>query len=354
MRLHEVLRKVAIDLGHQVLTENNIVNIVSDYDTSAFDPPSFKSIIKVMVSEGYLKRLFLTDGLNDIKENQLKNELIEKHGFQMIQIDYIIDSFKYGLGLIQNVKPYSLRKYEEDGNLDKTIIKIKAQRAAEEELKKIIGTKEMSNKTQSANSNPPRKTTQRKKRKNNYNGCGCIIIGIIVLGLLGLLYDNFISKESYKGENYPDTIMLVRTEMDTLRWNDGSPKEMKSIKKGDIMLILAKDTLYIATPYKSEPKLNIRFKDKIYNKETKEMQEEHNYSFTLISNNDTLFLYGKPQKLLPIVEQNQVNNRIDHIIFKYPPEKYNEYQAGGEYEHRFYFFTSGIEEKIGNYFSVFK
>ena len=48
MELHEILKKIASDLGKKVLTDNNIVNIISDYDPSAFEPQSLKNILKII------------------------------------------------------------------------------------------------------------------------------------------------------------------------------------------------------------------------------------------------------------------------------------------------------------------
>lgn len=362
MPLHEVLKKIAAELGEQSLTENNIVNVISDYDSSAFQPDSLKTILKVMVSENYLKRILVLNGLNEIKKNQIKKEFVVKNGFQADQVDYIIESFEYGLGYIKNVKSFSIISEENESN--HPLQQVMAENAFEKD-KKIstlpnnTNTKNViSGETKAKKYSPPKtplKTKHKPKRgEKDYKGCGCLIIGFIIMGIIGSLFNDSESKNSQETEKSSEIIFLARKEMDTLKWDDGTPKEMKSIEKRDVQLILGKDTLYIITPYKSVPKLNILFRDKIYNREAKEMQEEHNYSFALIRENGTQYVYGKPKKYLPVVEQNQINNRIDHIKFEYPPENSKNYQPGFEYEYGIYIFTSEIEEKICNYFSIYK
>lgn len=319
MELHEVLRKIALELGDQALSDSNIVNVISDYDSSAFEPQSLKNILKLMVSENFIKRVLTSDKTNETDCLKLENELIKKYGFQKEQVEYIIDSFKYGLSQTDNIIPYSRKNLQEKGSV------VLTQYGTPE--KKVVVDKGNTNSVErhiNVQSNSQKRKISTKKhssasKKSSKNGCGCLIIGFIILGIIGAILGNNESESSPKGVNSTDTIFLVRKEMDTVRYNDGTPKKMELIEKHDIKLVLGKDSLLLITPYECMYP-SICFDDgptgSFYNKLTKEFKEELVYEFQSVREKNKSYIYSLPRDIFPSFKDEK---RLCDVWFFYIP-----------------------------------
>ena len=281
MILPYVLKKIKEEHGINRLFDSSIVNIISDYDSRAFEPQSLKTILKSICSEGILRDLVINQ--NEVLSTKLKDNFIAKQGCQESQLDYVINSFKYAIGELKVVPKLNINQ-SYDNSRNENIVHCDSKNSKIKDTKRIQPTSTFENSSYSAyvtrdtehktfsdnNKLSSSKKYSKKKLTKKYppskgSGCGCLIIGFLILGILGAIFDNK-DNAPQKDPNTPDTIMLSREEMDTLKWEDGTPKEMKSIEKKDIKLILSEDSLYLITPYETAPLLSIKFKyDSIYN-----------------------------------------------------------------------------------------
>lgn len=318
MELHEILKTISSELGKKVLADNNIVNIISDYDSSVFEPQSLKNILKVMVSDNYLIRLFSLNKLDETDILKIKDELIKKYGFQKLQVEYIIDSFNYGLGVIDKIVPYSQRVASENDSSTRAKIltpetpittKKNSSRIVENVATQPVGLNQKVKKV---------KCTSNKKQSKS-SGCGCIIIGLVILGFLGALFGNSEPEANTSNSNSPDTIFMVRKEMDTIRYKDGTPKSMALSEKRDIQLVLCKDSLIMITPYKCMYP-SICFDDgptgSFYNKITKEFKTELVYEFNLSKEINGSYIYSLPRSLFPSFKEER---RLCDVWFFFIP-----------------------------------
>lgn len=99
--LHEVLKSVVDQFGEEILAQNQLKAILSDF-TAGEESSRFMSVITRAVGYGLGRRLLAMRGLDDVDFNlrvmNLKHEFMEDNYLQANVSDYIVDSFIYSLG----------------------------------------------------------------------------------------------------------------------------------------------------------------------------------------------------------------------------------------------------------------
>lgn len=101
MKLYEAIKRVIDCDGIEVITNQRIVNILSDFQAYT-EVPSSKYILRAIIADGYAKRL-LEIGSWGNESKKLLSQFITQTGFQQNISIYVFKSVAYGLGWVKDV-----------------------------------------------------------------------------------------------------------------------------------------------------------------------------------------------------------------------------------------------------------
>ena len=109
MQLHELLSSIVQEFGEEVLTENRLKGILSDYSAGT-NADRFQVVIARSINDRIGHRLLDLRGLDeadyDLRLNTIKQAFQEDNFFQYGISDYIIDCYLYALGWIETIDEY--------------------------------------------------------------------------------------------------------------------------------------------------------------------------------------------------------------------------------------------------------
>lgn len=101
--LPEALKGITSQMGDNILEDIKLVNILSDV-YSIEDIPAAKTILKIMVSEGYCSEILSSkdDPSWKIKGKMISAKITAQNGFKESITDFLLDSMFYALGKIED------------------------------------------------------------------------------------------------------------------------------------------------------------------------------------------------------------------------------------------------------------
>lgn len=104
MKLYEAIESIVSDFGKEIITNANVINMLSDYN--AFEESrTFKIIIKNLVAEGYMDQLLYMRDWSKTGERTISN-FITATSFNEANVSYVIKSIAFGLGHLKTVPTY--------------------------------------------------------------------------------------------------------------------------------------------------------------------------------------------------------------------------------------------------------
>lgn len=104
MKLYEAIESIVSDFGKEIITNANVINILSDYN--AFEESrTFKIIIKNLIAEGYMDQLLYMRDWSKTGERTISN-FITATSFNEANASYVIKSLAFGLGYIKTPPTY--------------------------------------------------------------------------------------------------------------------------------------------------------------------------------------------------------------------------------------------------------
>lgn len=116
---HELLLNIVQQFGEEILTQSRLKGIISDLgvktDVFKFQTVVFRSI-SYNIGEKILQYRNLDDADFYLRINTLKQTFQEDNFFQHGISDYIIDSYLYALGCIEQLEKYDLTQDNSNGN----------------------------------------------------------------------------------------------------------------------------------------------------------------------------------------------------------------------------------------------
>lgn len=104
MKLYEAIESIVSDFGKEIITNANVINMLSDYN--AFEESrTFKIIIKNLIAEGYMDQLLCMRDWSKTGERTICN-FITATSFNEANASYVIKSLAYGLGYTKTAPAY--------------------------------------------------------------------------------------------------------------------------------------------------------------------------------------------------------------------------------------------------------
>lgn len=99
MKLHEVIKRIAIEHGIEIVCQERLVNFVADYSPDAFQPPALKLILRYVISKGYAKQLvsYPSGSINQYICH-FSSKLSSEAGYSAELTNYVLNSIAYGYG----------------------------------------------------------------------------------------------------------------------------------------------------------------------------------------------------------------------------------------------------------------
>ena len=98
-KLHEALREIVLNYGHDIYHNSKLINYLNDY--CQFEPMALYYVMRTILSDGYAS--ILLDKQNDpnwsLFVQQSIGKLQKQYGFQGIYVNYCFQSLAYGIGL---------------------------------------------------------------------------------------------------------------------------------------------------------------------------------------------------------------------------------------------------------------
>jgi len=92
----KALRILIEQYGNNILSETRFIRMLDDYQIFR-DRKDMKTIIKIMIENGYMKKM-LKEGTWNFKVESLSKELAQEHGLKEQTCDEVFKHLKYGLG----------------------------------------------------------------------------------------------------------------------------------------------------------------------------------------------------------------------------------------------------------------
>ena len=104
MKLYEAIESIVSDFGKEIITNANVINMLSDYN--AFEESrTFRIIIKNLIAEGYMDQLLYMRDWSKTGERTISN-FIMATSFNEANASYVIKSLAFGLGYIKTPPTY--------------------------------------------------------------------------------------------------------------------------------------------------------------------------------------------------------------------------------------------------------
>jgi len=116
MELHTLLGEVVKTHGRDIINDQRVVNILSDYNVYA-DNPQFKFIIKNIISEGYSNKI-LDIQTWDLKADQMVEKFIRTTGIDLQSAQYVFKSMAFSVGANVNIGEISTLNIDSDINTE--------------------------------------------------------------------------------------------------------------------------------------------------------------------------------------------------------------------------------------------
>ena len=116
---HELLYNIVQDFGEEILLDSRLKGIINDL-SSGSEIIKYQSVISRSISCRVGERVLQYRGLDDadfcLRISTLKQKFQEDNFFQHGISDYIIDSYLYALGCIEQLEKYDLTQDNSNGN----------------------------------------------------------------------------------------------------------------------------------------------------------------------------------------------------------------------------------------------
>lgn len=114
MELHTLLGEIVKTYGRDIINDQRIVNILSDYNVYA-DNPNYKFIIKNIISEGYSSKILMMR-IWDLKADQMVEKFIHLTGIDARTAQYVFKAMAFSVGVNVNIEEIFTSKV--DNNVD--------------------------------------------------------------------------------------------------------------------------------------------------------------------------------------------------------------------------------------------
>lgn len=344
MSLEFIIKQIVLEKGQDFLTNKYFLNYISDYDNKVFNPPALKSILKTIINDGYANEL-LSSGKDNVQVtiNSITSKLSNLYGYSEDNTKYLLNCLAFGLGWIRNIEepnPKSEGKMEQEKSsetIDYSYKTTTTNTSNTINLKSQVVKKTTTTNTKTKSDIKKHIKNRNNKVKNSKNSCFSTLLFFLALFILGgiINYCNSDNKDDKNESNNTQepkyaTILLPRTEKDTIKAKDGTPIELADVTKNDIKLVLDTDSLTLITPYECAYP-SIGFKDgptnNFYNKITKEFKEELVYEFQFAGKTKDSFIYKLDKKIFPSFGKQKKQQTVEgggrlcDVFFFYVPKR---------------------------------